>query len=116
MNAKFGTECMYHVIESFCSVRFMIDDEDMESNFMIDDEDMEEIDGLNEQLEEDSRCLEHLQLQLVEEKSKLDGGRYGFESNPHPLFVVVAVLKVQISFNHMELSGGGCGQNEMGRK
>ncbi|KAK7255089.1 hypothetical protein RIF29_28492 [Crotalaria pallida] len=29
-----------------------------------------EIDGLNEQLEEDSRCLEHLQLQLVEEKSK----------------------------------------------
>ncbi|XP_027344919.1 protein HEADING DATE REPRESSOR 1 [Abrus precatorius] len=29
-----------------------------------------EIDGLNEQLEEDSRCLEHLQLQLVEERSK----------------------------------------------
>lgn len=29
-----------------------------------------EIDGLNEQLEEDSRCLEHLQLQLLEEKSK----------------------------------------------
>ncbi|KAG5016409.1 hypothetical protein JHK82_022067 [Glycine max] len=29
-----------------------------------------EIDGLNEQLEEDSRCLEHLQLQLVDEKSK----------------------------------------------
>ncbi|XP_061354376.1 protein HEADING DATE REPRESSOR 1 [Gastrolobium bilobum] len=29
-----------------------------------------EIDGLNEQLEEDSRCLEHLQIQLVEEKSK----------------------------------------------
>ncbi|KAK9281430.1 hypothetical protein L1049_004332 [Liquidambar formosana] len=29
-----------------------------------------EIDGLNEQLEEDSRCLEHLQLQLLEERSK----------------------------------------------
>ncbi|CAL0325903.1 unnamed protein product [Lupinus luteus] len=29
-----------------------------------------EIDGLNEQLEEDSRCLEHLQIQLVDEKSK----------------------------------------------
>lgn len=29
-----------------------------------------EIDGLNEQLDEDSRCLEHLQIQLVEEKSK----------------------------------------------
>ena len=29
-----------------------------------------EIDGLNEQLEEDSRCLEHLQIQLVEERSK----------------------------------------------
>ncbi|KAL9316514.1 hypothetical protein ACSQ67_017515 [Phaseolus vulgaris] len=29
-----------------------------------------EIDGLNEQLEEDSRCLEHLQLQLVDERSK----------------------------------------------
>lgn len=29
-----------------------------------------EIDGLNEQLEEDARCLEHLQLQLLEERSK----------------------------------------------
>ncbi|KAG2254866.1 hypothetical protein Bca4012_102333 [Brassica carinata] len=29
-----------------------------------------EIDGLNEQLEEDSRCLEHLQLQLLKERSK----------------------------------------------
>ncbi|KAI9087131.1 hypothetical protein K1719_030895 [Acacia pycnantha] len=29
-----------------------------------------EINGLNEQLEEDSRCLEHLQVQLLEEKSK----------------------------------------------
>jgi hypothetical protein len=29
-----------------------------------------EIDGLNEQLEEDSRCLEHLQIQLLEERSK----------------------------------------------
>ncbi|KAE9584495.1 hypothetical protein Lal_00021825 [Lupinus albus] len=29
-----------------------------------------EIDGLNEQLEEDSKCLEHLQIQLVDEKSK----------------------------------------------
>ncbi|GLT38254.1 hypothetical protein SLA2020_125140 [Shorea laevis] len=29
-----------------------------------------EIDGLNEQLEEDARCLEHLQLQLIEERSK----------------------------------------------
>ncbi|KAF8025267.1 hypothetical protein BT93_F2186 [Corymbia citriodora subsp. variegata] len=29
-----------------------------------------EIGGLNEQLEEDARCLEHLQLQLLEEKSK----------------------------------------------
>lgn len=29
-----------------------------------------EIDGLNEQLEEDSRELEHLQLQLLEEKRK----------------------------------------------
>ncbi|XVF74877.1 hypothetical protein PTKIN_Ptkin13bG0145900 [Pterospermum kingtungense] len=29
-----------------------------------------EIDGLNEQLEEDSRVLEHLQLQLLQEKSK----------------------------------------------
>ncbi|XP_019448419.1 PREDICTED: protein HEADING DATE REPRESSOR 1-like isoform X1 [Lupinus angustifolius] len=29
-----------------------------------------EIDGLNEQLDEDSRCLEHLQIQLVDEKSK----------------------------------------------
>lgn len=29
-----------------------------------------EINGLNEQLEEDARCLEHLQVQLVEEKSK----------------------------------------------
>ncbi|KAL1292650.1 hypothetical protein HN51_053217 [Arachis hypogaea] len=29
-----------------------------------------EIDGLNEQLEEDSRVLEHLQIQLLEEKSK----------------------------------------------
>ncbi|MCH85482.1 putative Snf1-related kinase interactor 1, partial [Trifolium medium] len=28
------------------------------------------IDGLNEQLEEDSRCLEHLQVQLVDERSK----------------------------------------------
>lgn len=29
-----------------------------------------EIDGLNEQLEEDSRVLEHLQVQLLDEKSK----------------------------------------------
>lgn len=29
-----------------------------------------EIDGLNEQLDEDSRCLELLQVQLVEERSK----------------------------------------------
>ncbi|KAL8139328.1 hypothetical protein V2J09_005349 [Rumex salicifolius] len=29
-----------------------------------------EINGLNEQLEEDSRCLEHLQIQLLEEKRK----------------------------------------------
>uniref|UniRef100_A0A5B7AXY6 Uncharacterized protein n=1 Tax=Davidia involucrata TaxID=16924 RepID=A0A5B7AXY6_DAVIN len=29
-----------------------------------------EIDGLNEQLEGDARCLEHLQLQLLEERSK----------------------------------------------
>ncbi|KAL6996752.1 hypothetical protein U1Q18_006880 [Sarracenia purpurea var. burkii] len=29
-----------------------------------------EIDGLNEQSEEDARCLEHLQLQLLEEPSK----------------------------------------------
>lgn len=29
-----------------------------------------EINGLNEQLEEDARCLEHLQVQLLEEKSK----------------------------------------------
>ncbi|XVF23344.1 hypothetical protein REPUB_Repub13aG0030200 [Reevesia pubescens] len=29
-----------------------------------------EIGGLNEQLEEDARCLEHLQLQLLQEKSK----------------------------------------------
>ncbi|XP_075503616.1 protein HEADING DATE REPRESSOR 1-like isoform X2 [Primulina tabacum] len=29
-----------------------------------------EIDGLNEQLEEDSRCLEHLQLRLLDERSK----------------------------------------------
>ncbi|KAL2533974.1 hypothetical protein Adt_07325 [Abeliophyllum distichum] len=29
-----------------------------------------EIHGLNEQLEEDARCLEHLQLQLLEERSK----------------------------------------------
>ncbi|EPS71018.1 hypothetical protein M569_03739, partial [Genlisea aurea] len=29
-----------------------------------------EIDGLNEQLEEDGRCLEHLQIQLLEERSK----------------------------------------------
>uniref|UniRef100_A0A7N0TIW8 Protein HEADING DATE REPRESSOR 1 n=1 Tax=Kalanchoe fedtschenkoi TaxID=63787 RepID=A0A7N0TIW8_KALFE len=29
-----------------------------------------EIDGLNEQLEEDARVLEHLQIQLLEEKSK----------------------------------------------
>lgn len=29
-----------------------------------------EIDGLNEQLEEDAQCLEHLQLQLLEERSK----------------------------------------------
>ncbi|XP_020416455.1 protein HEADING DATE REPRESSOR 1 isoform X3 [Prunus persica] len=29
-----------------------------------------EIDGLNEQLEEDARCLEHLQLQLLQERSK----------------------------------------------
>ncbi|KAF3450997.1 hypothetical protein FNV43_RR07086 [Rhamnella rubrinervis] len=29
-----------------------------------------EINGLNEQLEEDSRCLEHLQLQLLQERSK----------------------------------------------
>ncbi|OWM69549.1 hypothetical protein CDL15_Pgr014010 [Punica granatum] len=29
-----------------------------------------EIGGLNEQLEEDARCLEHLQLQLLDEKSK----------------------------------------------
>ncbi|CAA6662252.1 unnamed protein product [Spirodela intermedia] len=29
-----------------------------------------EIDGLNEQLEEDSRCLEHLQIQLLEERTK----------------------------------------------
>lgn len=29
-----------------------------------------EIDGLNEQLEEDARCLEHLQMQLLEERSK----------------------------------------------
>lgn len=29
-----------------------------------------EIDGLNEQLEEDSRCLEVLQIQLLEERSK----------------------------------------------
>ena len=29
-----------------------------------------EIDGLNEQLEEDSRVLEHLQVQLLDERSK----------------------------------------------
>ncbi|XP_050383722.1 protein HEADING DATE REPRESSOR 1 isoform X1 [Argentina anserina] len=29
-----------------------------------------EIDGLNEQLEEDAKCLEHLQLQLLQERSK----------------------------------------------
>lgn len=29
-----------------------------------------EIDGLNVQLEEDARVLEHLQIQLLEEKSK----------------------------------------------
>lgn len=29
-----------------------------------------EINGLNEQLEEDARCLEHLQVQFLEEKSK----------------------------------------------
>ncbi|KAG6517700.1 hypothetical protein ZIOFF_021097 [Zingiber officinale] len=29
-----------------------------------------EIDGLNEQLEEDARCLEHLQVQLLDERSK----------------------------------------------
>ncbi|XVF86307.1 hypothetical protein PTKIN_Ptkin18bG0029300 [Pterospermum kingtungense] len=29
-----------------------------------------EIDGLNEQLDEDARCLEHIQLQLLQEKSK----------------------------------------------
>lgn len=29
-----------------------------------------EIDGLNEQLDEDSRVLEHLQIQLLEERSK----------------------------------------------
>ncbi|KAH7674928.1 hypothetical protein IHE45_08G104800 [Dioscorea alata] len=29
-----------------------------------------EIDGLNEQLAEDSRCLEHLQMQLLQERSK----------------------------------------------
>ncbi|KAG6424407.1 hypothetical protein SASPL_114825 [Salvia splendens] len=29
-----------------------------------------EINGLNEQLEEDARCLEHLQLQLLDERSK----------------------------------------------
>ncbi|KAG5227791.1 protein HEADING DATE REPRESSOR [Salix suchowensis] len=29
-----------------------------------------EINGLNEQLEEDARCLEHLQLQLLQEKSR----------------------------------------------
>jgi len=29
-----------------------------------------EIDGLNEQLDEDARVLEHLQLQLLEEKRK----------------------------------------------
>eukprot|EP00252_Welwitschia_mirabilis_P000157 TRINITY_DN1011_c0_g1_i1.p1 TRINITY_DN1011_c0_g1~~TRINITY_DN1011_c0_g1_i1.p1 ORF type:complete len:182 (-),score=58.23 TRINITY_DN1011_c0_g1_i1:494-1039(-) len=29
-----------------------------------------EIDGLNEQLEEDARCLEHLQQQLLQERSK----------------------------------------------
>ncbi|XP_057948740.1 protein HEADING DATE REPRESSOR 1 [Malania oleifera] len=30
----------------------------------------QEINGLNEQLEEDGRCLEHLQIQLLEERSK----------------------------------------------
>ncbi|KAM7254283.1 hypothetical protein ACFE04_031965 [Oxalis oulophora] len=29
-----------------------------------------EIDGLNEQLDEDAKCLEHLQIQLLQEKSK----------------------------------------------
>ncbi|XP_008790127.1 protein HEADING DATE REPRESSOR 1-like [Phoenix dactylifera] len=29
-----------------------------------------EIDGLNEQLDEDARCLEHLQVQLLQERSK----------------------------------------------
>ncbi|XP_073104378.1 protein HEADING DATE REPRESSOR 1 [Elaeis guineensis] len=29
-----------------------------------------EINGLNEQLEEDARCLEHLQIQLLQERSK----------------------------------------------
>lgn len=29
-----------------------------------------EIDGLNEQLEEDARCLEHLQVQLLDERRK----------------------------------------------
>lgn len=40
---------------------------DYEPSFFLQDR---EIDGLNEQLEEDSRCLEHLQLQLLDEKSK----------------------------------------------
>ncbi|GAV71459.1 hypothetical protein CFOL_v3_14953 [Cephalotus follicularis] len=30
----------------------------------------QEIDGLNEQLEEDAQCLEHLQIQLLQERSK----------------------------------------------
>ncbi|XP_047310757.1 protein HEADING DATE REPRESSOR 1-like [Impatiens glandulifera] len=29
-----------------------------------------EIDGLNEQLEEDAKCVEHLQVQLLEERNK----------------------------------------------
>lgn len=54
-----------------------------------------EIDGLNEQMDEDARLLQHLQVQLVEEKRK----RVEAEREKEALQQQVAVLTNMLSEN-----------------
>eukprot|EP00262_Sarcandra_glabra_P022071 TRINITY_DN9604_c0_g1_i2.p1 TRINITY_DN9604_c0_g1~~TRINITY_DN9604_c0_g1_i2.p1 ORF type:complete len:208 (+),score=51.63 TRINITY_DN9604_c0_g1_i2:74-697(+) len=57
-----------------------------------------EIDGLNQQLEEDSRCLEHIQLQLMEERSK----RADVERENNMLQDQIAMLMNMLQENGVE--------------
>ncbi|CAL1376964.1 unnamed protein product [Linum trigynum] len=62
-----------------------------------------EIDGLNEQLEEDSRVLEHLQLQLLQEKSK----RSQVERENTMLHEQVNMLMNMLQENEAAMDGDG---------